>query len=570
VRRLFRLPATEATIEREIDDELAFHFEAAVEDGMERGLSRTEAEERARQDFGDLDGGRRELAAIDRRALRRERRTDLLGGLIQDGRFAWRMLRQAPGFAATAIATLGLAIGATVAIFTVVDAALFRPLPYPAPDELTAAGFAGERSDDSLSDVDYATYQRWAARRHALRALGTYTIEGYEVRGGAQPVRAQALAVSSTLLGVLGVEPALGRGLTPAADEPGAPREVLLGHDFWRRSFGGDRGVLGRTLFLDHQPYEVVGVLPARLELPPPIRANGRWSVFKPDLWVGAGTLEDLHDRGGFFVLGRLRPGAVPEAAQADLRASESLAALPAIPATSGKAAIATTAATSAPVLAAPNRAEAARRLERLRVVRLHEQLAAPVRPAFFAFAGAVALLLLIACINLGSLLLARMTTRGRELAVRTALGAGRGRLVQQLLVEAALLSLLGGAAGVLLAGVSLRLLQRAAPADLPQLRGAALDGRALLFTFALSLVTAVLFGIVPALRASRERLQRAAAAGGRDDISERATRRTHAVLITTEIALAVALLVGAGLLLRTFWALLLVHPGFDAAGLST
>src|SRR5215208_2623064 len=214
VRRLFRLPLTEKTVEREIDEELEFHVEAAIEDLVARGLTRAEARERAMQEFGDLAGAREELSEIDRRALRRERRSDRLDGLRQDAGFAWRMLRKSPGFAATAIATLGLAIGANVAIFTVVDAALFRPLPYPSSEELAAVGFAGERPDDSLSDVDYATYRAWAHRSHAVEALGTYTIEGYDVQGGAEPSRVQALAVTSSLLPLLGVVPALGRGFT--------------------------------------------------------------------------------------------------------------------------------------------------------------------------------------------------------------------------------------------------------------------------------------------------------------------------------------------------------------------
>jgi putative ABC transport system permease protein len=466
--------------------------------------------------------------------------------LRQDIHYAVRTLLRSPGFTAVALMTLALGIAANTAIFSVVNAVLLRPLPYGDSDRLVNVWESRPAQGEELSTVSYSSYREWVAESQSFEALGAYTITTFNVTGGRDPERVDALAVTASLLPTLGVEPHLGRGFLPEADRPGGPRTVLISDGLWRRNFGGDSTLVGRTVQLNGVPYEVVGVLPQGFEFPPPLRLEQLSRSRPAEVWVPVGTLEEVFQDPGakrFFTVGRLAPGVSLAGARAEL---STIAArpVPEEPQAGGGGGI--------------------------RLVSLREQVIGPVRPALLVLMGAVVLVLLIACANLGTLLLARLAARGREVAVRAALGAGRGRIVGQLLTENVLLALLGGGTGLLLAVWGIDALAAVLPESLPRGHEIEIDARVLGFTLALSVATGLLVGLLPALRASRADLYASLRTGGAGAIGERSTRRAHGTLVSVEIALAVALLVGAGLLIRSFAELAKVDPGFETENLLT
>ncbi|HEX2166676.1 MAG TPA: ABC transporter permease, partial [Longimicrobiales bacterium] len=459
----------------------------------------------------------------------------LLEDLVADTRYALRALRRNPAYTAAAVLTLGLGIGANTAVFSVMDSVLLRPLPYDRAERLVLAG-TFERGDPvpAAPFATYAEYLAWKAESRTLEAVGAYTSAPFRVSGGQEPVLAQALVIDAGLLPVLGVRPYIGAGFTADLDARGGARAVLLSYDHWQSNFGGDPGIVGGTIELNGHPYEVRGVLPAGFDFPPATRGAEGWLSLDPSLFVSLRAIEQEIGNYGYWVVGRLADGVTTEDAAAEL------------------------AALSEPV-AVSMTGEAAER--DVRVAGLQEAVVGPLRPALLAFLCAVALVLLIACVNLGALMLARLSARERELGLRFALGAGRRRIARQLATESMIVAVLGGAAGIVIAAIGLQALVGAAPQDLPGLADAAINVRVLAFALLVTCTAGILVGVLPALRASGVAAR--VVNGGRGGVSQRGTRRTHGVLVVTEVALAAALLVAAGLLIRSFGVLAGIDPGF-------
>ncbi|HYU30833.1 MAG TPA: ABC transporter permease [Thermoanaerobaculia bacterium] len=445
-----------------------------------------------------------------------------------------RDLLRHPGHAAAAILTLALGIGATTAIFSVVDAVLLRPLPFPAPERLADVLAVRPARGEERVAITPADFLAWRAQSSSFEHLGAYVSFGtLDWTGGEEPLRLSRHLVSVGLLEALGVRPAAGRLFAPEEYRPGRDRVVLLSHRLWRERFGGSPSVAGRSITLGGEAYQVAGVLPADFR----IRGGA------PDLLIPlvfgpeAGT-----DRESAYLgaIGRLKPGITPERAGRELDA------------------IRARLETDLPE---------AERGVRASVVPLREAFAGPVRPALLVLFGAVLFVLLIACANVASLQLVRAAAREPEIVLRAALGADRRRLVRQLLAESLALAVPGGIAGVALAGLALRLLPDARGVYLPTDVEIAIDPRVLGFSLGLSLLTGLVSGLVPAFRAARPDLRAALRAGTRDDGGR--TRWLDAFAVS-EIALALLLLVGAGLMVHSFVRLLGVDPGFAAENVLT
>lgn len=463
--------------------------------------------------------------------------------LLADVRYAMRTLRRAPGFTAVAVLTLALGIGANTALFSVVYAILVRPLPYEDAERVVRLDDVPRDADaDSETRTSYPNFADWRVQARTFEAIAAYDGWSATLVGQGEPERLDAASVSASFFQVLGVRPALGRFLVREEDAPGAAKSVVLSHGLWRDRFGADAAVVGRQVRLNGTEYTVVGVAPAHFEDP----GLGVGAAGEPRLWRSppANWTEEGRGRGTRFlaVVGRLREEVPLARARAEMAGvMRRLEALD----------------------PQANRDRAAR------VVSLKEEMVAPVRPMLLVLLTAVGGVLLVACVNVANLLLARHTGRRRELVVRAAMGASRARLVRQLLVESLLLAFVGGAAGVALAWFAAGALVKLAAGELPRLQSAGLDAGVLGFAVLLSLATGVLFGAGPALHAARGDLQadlREAGAGTGD----RGQRRFRQLLVAAEVALTVVLLAGAGLLLRSLIRLQQVDTGIEPAGVLT
>ncbi|MET0626232.1 MAG: ABC transporter permease [Pyrinomonadaceae bacterium] len=454
--------------------------------------------------------------------------------LVKDVRFGARTLWKRPGFTAVAVLTLALGVGANTAIFSVVNAVLLKPLPLREAERLV---LVYETTPQTPRDyVSVPNLEDYRAGTRSFEGFATYVPQSVNLTGGgAEPERVVGAFVTSSFFPVVGAEPALGRALLPEDDAQGGGRVAVLGHTLWLGRFGADKGVVGKTLVLNGEPFEVVGVMPEGFGYP----------VAAPDVLLPAQKWPNYKvDRAAHncWVVGRLKDGVTREAAQDELRA-------------------------------------VARRLEEaypeenrgrgVEVVGLHEQVVEGIRPALLILAGAVGFILLIACANIANLLLARGASRQREMALRAALGASRARLLRQLLTETLLLALAGGAVGLLLAWWGVDALLALNPSDLPAPQGVGLDARVLAFSLGLSAVAGFIFGVVPALQLSKADLGGALKEGGRAGEGSRRAR-LRAAFVVSEVALSLVLLVGAGLLLNSFYRLLNVSPGFDPRNLLT
>lgn len=448
-----------------------------------------------------------------------------MGKLLQDLRYGLRMLIRHRAVTAIAVVTLALGIGANTAIFTVVNAVLLRPLPYQEPERLVSF-----RSNESV--LDLADVKAWT---QSFAEIGGETPQQLDYTGSGEPLQWAAGLVTGGFFHTLGAQPLLGRVITEEDDKKGGPFVVVLGHAIWQRQFGGDRGVVGRTVTLSGNSYTVVGVMPPDFKTP-----RGAMEVWAPVQVVSAGAPH----RGVHFLraYARLKPGVTIAQAQSEMDAIDKR-------------------------LAEAFPAENRRRQTVL--VSLHDRLVGAVKPALLILFGAVGLVLLIACVNFANLLLARAAARGQELVVRVALGADRLRLTRQLLTESVLTSLLGGAAGVALAIWGVDLLVALKPANLPRLESIGVDGRALLFTLVVSVLTGVIFGLAPVWQATRVNVSDALKEGGRGEAGA-AKHRLRSALVVIEMALALVLLAGAGLLINSFWRLRNVQPGFNTDNLLT
>ncbi|HYY97584.1 MAG TPA: ABC transporter permease, partial [Pyrinomonadaceae bacterium] len=459
--------------------------------------------------------------------------------MLKDIRYSARVLAKQPAFALVAVVTLALGIGANTAIFSVIDAALLRSLPYREPSRLVHLWETKRSRDFERREASYPDFQDWRAQGSPVfEGVAGYASNQFTVYSGGEALRAQGASVTANFFDLLGARAEVGRAFVEGEDAPGASRAVLLGHGFWQRRFGGDRAVVGRTIALDGESYTVVGVMPAEFVFAP-LGDTEVWTPLRPTPEVAARRY--MH---WLKAVARLRPGVELPAAQAQLDAIASRIERedPAAHAGTG-----------------------------LRAVPLQEEVVGPVRPVLMLLLGAVGFVLLIACVNVANLLLARSTARRREIAIRAALGASRWRIARQLLTESVILSVAGGASGLVLALWGVDLLVAAIPsaqlARMPYLRGLSLNTDVLLFALVLSVATGLLFGMTPALAASRADLQDAMKEGGRTSVS-RGSRRLRDLLVVSEVALALVLLVGAGLLLKSLAAMLNVDPGFDARNL--
>jgi putative ABC transport system permease protein len=453
--------------------------------------------------------------------------------LLSDLRYALRSFGKSPGFTAAALLTLALGIGANTAIFSVVYGVMLRPLPYPEPERLLTLWQNLEARGGPPDEwLGRSIFCDWRERNRSFSALTVFSGSAVDLTGIDRPESLGGLLVSHEYFDVLGVRPALGRAFRPEEETPGNDLVVVLSHGLWSRRFGSDPAVVGRTVTLDGRPRTVIGVLPAGFR--PPIGTTAE--VFSP---LAIDPADD--DRGSFYLraIGRLAPGASRAAAQGDMdRVARDLAE-------------------DYPV---------DQRDVGVTLRPLLETVVGPTRTHLLALSGAVVLVLLVASANVANLFLARATGRSRELAVRSALGAGRGRLTRQLLTESVLLGLSGGALGVLLGVWGVELLKWIAPPGSPRIGEVRLDGMVMLFTLAVSLATGLAFGLVPALGASGKTLTVALHEEGRGGAS-RAKGRLRGALVVVELALGLVLLVSAGLLLRSLGNLATTDPGFRAAG---
>jgi predicted permease len=463
----------------------------------------------------------------------------MMGTLWQDMRYGVRMLVKQPGFTVVAVLALALGVGANTAIFSVVNAVLLRPLPFAQPDEIvTARGRSAERGDRGAS-LSYPDFLDWRQQAQSFDRLAVYNTASTLIREGNEPEAISGAVASADLLPLLKVEPLLGRNFTREEDQQQSAPVILLGYNLWQRRFGADPRVVGRQLRLSSQSATIIGVLPEGFKFPVD---EGRTDYLQP---IGPNIGEYFGRRSAYFlrVVGRLKPGVTRRAAETEMRAIG-------------------------------ERLEQQYPDEGFRLgatlVPLHEELVGNVRPALLVLLGAVALVLLIACANVANLLLARAASRQKEVAIRTALGAGRLRIVRQLLTESLLIALVGGAIGLLLAMWGVDLLIASTPADIPRLQEVGLDWRVLSFTLFVSVLTGIVFGLAPALQASNVELNEALKEGGRGSTEGIMRNRVRSLLVVSEVALSLVLLVGAGLLIKSFMRLREVDPGFDAKNLLT
>src|SRR5499427_2387848 len=455
--------------------------------------------------------------------------------LLQDLRYGARMLWKNPGFTLIAVITLALGIGANTAIFSVIDALMLRPLPFKEPDKLFQVWESNVKLGYKEMDASYPNFADWRDQNQVFEQIAIYSSGTYNLAGAAEPERAEGAIVSPAFFLLLGVKPTLGRVLAPEEDHPNKVFSVVISERLWRRRFNSDPQIIGRTISLDTESFTVVGVVPNI--------SNLAGLPNDTEVWISISQAYGFDNRRGhgYLVMARLRPGVTREQAQADMDRIAGALAVQYPESNTDRG---------------------------VRLVPLQEQIVGDFKLALLALLGAVLFVLLIASANVANMLLARAAGRQKEISIRAALGAGRLRLIRQLLAESLLLAGLGGAAGMLLAVWGVYLLVAFGPAELPRAGEVAVDMRALGFTFAVSLLTGIIFGLAPALQASRPDLNETLKEGMRGATGSAGHRRMRSLLVVSEIALSLTLLVGAGLLMRSFLKLQAVAPGFNPQNL--
>ncbi|HXN17868.1 MAG TPA: ABC transporter permease [Candidatus Binatus sp.] len=461
-----------------------------------------------------------------------------MGTLMQDMRYGIRMLAKNPGFAFIAVLTLALGIGANTAIFSVVNAELLRPLPFRDSGRLVSVATANSRMHSSNGSTSYPDFMDWRSQNPVFEKMAAYTGATFTLTGQVNPAHLEGASVSSDTFDLLGVSPELGRTFQPGEDEPNH-HVVVISDRLWKQQFGGDPGIVGRTITLDNSGYTVVGVMPANFRYPLQREPAAIWSTLSPLNETTDNSPPMVQHRGAHFLtcIARLKPGVTLAQAQAamDVIASSLSKQYP----------------------------------ETNKYMSVHlsseqERLTGPIRPALLVMMIAVGLVLLIACVNVANLLLARATTRGREIAIRTAMGAGRIRVLRQLLTESLLLAIVAGIFGAALAVWGSDVLVRWSPENLPRVGEIHIDGWALAFTAGLSLLTGILFGLAPALQSTHSNIVEALKEGSLSMTAGRSRHGLRSSLVIVEMALALILLVSAGLLIRSLIRLQDVNPGFD------
>jgi predicted permease len=527
-------------------EEMAVHLTQVYEDAKAEGMTGEEAQRHVRR---LLESSHPFLQALDARRPRGRRRISEwtrqeppgAGGqrgimaridITRDSRYALRMLVRTPVFSLIAILTFAIGIGINTAVFSVVNGVLLEALPYPDPDRITMVWLDNQRQGIKEDITSYPNYVDWRDQSASYAHLAAVRTASFNLTGAGEPERLPGALTTANYFDVMGVSPLIGRVYTAAHEIEGRDGVVVLSYGLWHRRFGGTGDVVGRTLSLNGRPHEVIGVMPADLRWP---EKTELWKPLAPDR-------DDRQARFSFWlpVVGRLKPGVTVEQAQAEM---------------SG---ISTRLEQTYPNM----------RGFGAYVVPLKQQLVGPMERGLLVLMAAVGFVLLIACVNLANLMLGRTAARRRELAIRTALGAGRGRIIRQIVTEALVLALLGGALGVMFAYWATDFFVALGGDSIPQSEAIALDGRVLLFAFGLATLAALLSGLVPALQASRAAAADHLREGGRQG-GGAASRRTRNALVAAEVALALVLLTGAGLLIRTLWNMQRLDRGFDAAGIT-
>ncbi|HTT34144.1 MAG TPA: ABC transporter permease [Methylomirabilota bacterium] len=518
-----------AQLDRELEAEMLAHVQFATEENLEHGMSLSEARRRALIQFGGPQQAKEQH--------REARSLPFLESLLQDLRFGFRMLRKSPGFTAVAVLTLALGIGANTAIFSVVNGVLLNPLPYPHSEQLIT--LHESKPNFATGSISYPNFLDWQKNNRTFSSMAIQRGNSSLILTGlGEAEQANVVFVSSDYFRQLGVVPALGRDFAPGEDRVGAAPLVMITEGFWKRKFGSSPEVLTKSLTLDGKDFSIIGVVPAKFDLLGALRSRdvyipiGQWN--NPLLLNRAAGL-------GIHGIGRLKPGVTLEQARADMeRVTRDLAGVyPESDKGIGAA-----------------------------LIPLRERMLGRAERFLLLLFGAVGFVLLIACVNVANLVLARSANREREFAVRKALGAGQSHLVRQLVTEGILLALIGGGVGLLFATWGVRAALSRLPANLPRAGEVGIDTHVLLFSAVASVLTGILFSLVPAIKSSRANLHDALKEGGRGTSGVR--HRAQSVLVATEMALAVVLLVGAGLMIRTLAALWNVNPGFNPRNVLT
>lgn len=534
-RRLVDLPNRRGTvIDRDLDDEVRFHLEMRVRDLVRGGATEGDARRQAAAEFGDATRLKRALSREDRSAQRDRRLARWLSEFVYDLRFAWRQIVRSPLFTVVAILTVAIGIGANTSIMSAVRGIVLRPLPFAEPERLLRIYSRSDRLGPS--SVSVADFGDLRAQSGTFTGMAAWYSSTANMSGDGEPERLLMAGVSDNWFDLLGTRPITGRTFAKGEDLAGAPIRAVLSDAFWARRFASDPGIIGRTLRLDGQPVEIIGVV-AGANAYPPAR----------DLWLttrfAAAEFTDAQ-RGARWlrVLARLKPGVTLAQANEDIARVARLLEERDPRHNTGYSAFATT---------------------------LQDSIVGNYRRPMFVLLGAVGLVMLVVCTNVAGLMIARTAGRETEMAVRAALGAGRGRIVRQLVTESLVLALVGGVVGFGLGVAGTSLLVHWAPPDIPRLDRVGIDGTIFAFSLGLALVTGVFFGLVPALQASRRDVRTRLQTEGRGSAGRFGSVRLRRVLVVSELAVAIVLLVGAGLLLRSFAKLQRVDPGFRAAGLT-
>jgi putative ABC transport system permease protein len=523
-------------LDRDLDEELCSHIEMRAADNLAAGMSPEEARYEAQKRFGNT-------------ALLREdtREADIVGWIdvaARDFRYALRMLQRSPGFTAVAVLTLALGIGANTAIFSIINSVLLRPLPYHDPASLVMVWESNSQHPNPHNTVSPPNFLDWQSRNTVFSSMAFIVDVRSNLTGNGDPQEVVVQAVSTNFFSMLGVHPLLGPGFAPENGQPGHTNVAILSYGLWKERFASDPAIVGKSILLNGKPETVVGVAPQNFNW---FIKDGSLTGAKPRLWSPFVFPQSFHDHkqiGRFLtVAARLKPGVTSREAQAEMTAI-------------------------------------AAQLEHeypdfdghwgINVVPLRQQISGEIRPALLILFGAVAFVLLIACANVSSLLLARAASREREMAIRTAIGASRWRIARQLLVESLLLAVIGGGIGATLTVVGTNALLAASPRNLLDLPSVSIDLRLLAFAAAATLSAGLLFGFLPSYVSAHSEIAQTLREGGRGSSTGKRRRFARSAFVVAQLSLALVLLAGSGLLIRSFVRLVGVHPGFDTAHLLT
>ena len=529
-RRWIRLPwRHRSRVRLDIDHEFQFHLDMRVAEMCARGLVPDAAHAEALRRFGDMGDAREYCRIMDEHSIHDERRRNWFAELGSDVRFALRQMRRSPAFTALAVITLALGIGATTAIFSVVHRLLLEPIPYPGGDRIVALNRSNREGNLYVTPTPNLV-EAWRKNVKSLEAVATFGSEDVVVTGGDEPEEIKAGQLSPEVLGLLGVRPVVGRSILPEDVKMGAPKVAVLGYGYWKRRFGGSRDIVGQAIKIDGTAHTIVGVMPRDFTVP--FMDEGVRQLWLP--------LVNDPDAQGAQALAKMRPGIDRDRLNRELT----------------------------DVMAADAADDPAYKEWKALATRPQDYLGSGTRDTLLILLGAVGMVLLIACANVANLLLARASARDREFAIRAALGAGRWRIIRQLLTESTLLAFAGGALGLLVAYRGLDLIVALRPERLAELDEVRLSSTVLLVSLGLTMLTGILFGLAPAMFAAARNVGDTLKSATRSAAGHARSRRFRSLLVIAEVGLSVVLLVGAGLLVRTMVEMQHVDVGFNATGL--